>query len=121
LASGTKVLIVDDDEGMRTSLIRLLGGWGHEVAAAANAEDAIALLETFQPEFAILDVSLGRASGLDLARHFRQSHPAAQLHLIALTAHQDDELQAGCIAAGFDTYLVKPHGITDVQRLLARR
>jgi CheY-like chemotaxis protein len=118
VSPGRRVLIVDDDEGMRRSLTRLLRLWGHQVAVAASGHDAISLAGTFQPEFAIVDVSLHDMTGLDLARRLRQTYPAGRLHLIALTAYRGDDMREGCLAAGFDTYLVKPDGIGDVQRVL---
>jgi CheY-like chemotaxis protein len=115
---GRRILIVDDDDGMRRSLTRLLHIWGHQVAAAANGGDALTLAETFQPEFVIVDVSLREMTGLDLARCLRERYPPGRLHLIALTAFSGEDMREACIAAGFDTYLVKPDGIAEVQRVL---
>jgi CheY-like chemotaxis protein len=118
-ARGRRILIVDDDEGMRRSLTRLLHIWGHEVMAAEDGGEAIALAQTFQPEFVIVDVSLRDMTGLDLARRLRQLYPAGRVHLIALTAFTGEDMREACITAGFDTYLVKPEGIAEVQRVLA--
>jgi CheY-like chemotaxis protein len=115
-----RVLIVDDDAGMRTSLTRLVRSWGHEIAVAATAEEALSLAETFRPEFAIIDVSLRGMTGVELARSLRQTYPPHRLHLIALTAYQEEGVRDECIAAGFDTFLVKPEGIAEMQGVLGR-
>ena len=85
-----RVMIVDDHEEMRTSIARLARSWGHEVAVAADGPSALSLAETFQPECAIVDISLPGMNGIDLARRLRQRFPPAQLYLIALTGYAGD-------------------------------
>ena len=53
-----RVMIVDDHEEMRKSVPRLVRAWGHEVALAADGPSALALADTFQPECAIVDISM---------------------------------------------------------------
>jgi CheY-like chemotaxis protein len=116
-----RVLIVDDHDGMRASLTRLVQAWGHEVAVAADAANALTVASTFKPEAAVIDISLEGTSGLDLARRLREDHRGGRLHLIALTAYRDDDIRQSCFAAGFDTYLIKPEGIQKIQQLLGRQ
>ena len=113
-----KVLIVDDHEEIRRSLARLVGAWGHEVAVAENGERALSLAATFQPEFAILDLSLPGMNGVVLARRLRKVFPAGRLYIIALSGHASVELREACLAAGFDECLNKTEGIETLERLL---
>ncbi len=113
-----KVMIVDDHEDFRTSVARLIRSWGYEVAVAGDGPSALSLAEDFQPACGIVDVSLPGMSGLDLARRIRQRFPPAQLYLIALTGHEDAAVRAGCLAAGFDEYLLKPADVVLLERLL---
>lgn len=70
-----RVLIVDDEEDIRTSLARVVRSFGHEVATAEDGRAALALAETFRPDCAILDVALQGMNGIELARRLRESFP----------------------------------------------
>ena len=111
-------MIVDDHEEIRTSISRLARGWGHEVAVAADGPSALSLAETFQPECAIVDISMPGMNGIELGRRLRQRFPPAQLRLIALTGYAGADIRDACLAAGFDAYLVKPGEIPELERLL---
>lgn len=114
-----KVLIVDDHEEVRRSLARLVGAWGHEVAVAENGDTALSLAATFQPDFAILDLSLPGMNGVVLARRLRTVFPAGRLCLVALSGHASSEVREACLAAGFDECLNKTGRLETLQRLLA--
>jgi two-component system CheB/CheR fusion protein len=113
-----KVLIVDDHDEVRRSVARLVRAWGHEVAIAGDGPSALSMVESFQPDCAIVDISLPGMSGIDLARHLRGVFPPAKLYLIALTGYASADMRDGCLAAGFDAYVVKPGKIALLERLL---
>jgi len=113
-----RVMIVDDHQEIRASVTRLARTWGHEVAVAADGPSALALAETFQPECAIVDLSLPGMNGLELGRRLRQRFPAAQLRLIGLSGYAGADIRDACLAAGFDAYLVKPGDIGELERLI---
>ncbi len=113
-----RVMIVDDHEEIRTSIRRLARGWGHEVAVAADGSSALSLAEAFQPECAIVDLSMPGMSGIELGRRLRQRFPASQLCLIALSGYAGADIRDACLAAGFDAYLVKPGDVHELERLL---
>jgi len=114
-----RILVVDDHGGLRKSLTRLLHSWGHHVAVASSGTRAVSVAQTFQPDAAVIDVSLGDMSGIELARQLRvlSDH---RLHLIALTAHDSEQVRRECLAAGFESYLVKPQHIPQLETLLTR-
>ena len=113
-----RVMVVDDHEEMRKSVSRLVRAWGHEVALAADGPSALALADTFHPECAIVDISMPGMNGIELGRRLRQRFPPAQLRLIALSGYPGADIRDGCLAAGFDAYLVKPGDIRELERLL---
>jgi len=115
-----RVMIVDDHEEIRVSIARLARGWGHETAVAADGSSALSLAEAFQPERAIVDLSMPGMNGIDLARRLRQRFPPAQLRLIALSAYTGADIRDACLDAGFDAYLVKPGEIAELEELLGR-
>jgi len=113
-----RVLIVDDHKEVSESVARLVRSWGHEVAIARDGPSALALAEGFQPEYAIVDLSLPGMNGIDLARHLRERFPRPRLCLIALTGYAGEDIRERCLAAGFDVHLVKPGDIPMVETLL---
>ena len=66
-----RVLIVDDHGELRKSLTRLLNAWGHHVAVASSGARAVTVAQTFHPDAAVIDVSLGDMTGVELARQLR--------------------------------------------------
>jgi two-component system CheB/CheR fusion protein len=113
-----RVLIVDDHKEIGESVARLVRSWGHEVAIARDGPSALALAEAFQPEYAIVDLSLPGMNGIDVARHLRERFRRPRLYLIALTGYAGDDIREGCLAAGFDVHLVKPGEIPVLEKLL---
>jgi CheY-like chemotaxis protein len=113
-----RVLIVDDEEDIRTSLARVVRSFGHEVATASDGQGALALAETFHPDCAILDIALQGMNGIELARRLREKYPPDALFLIALTGFGDVDRRDQCRAAGFDEYVVKPGEIDKLEALL---
>jgi two-component system CheB/CheR fusion protein len=113
-----RVLIVDDHEEFGKSLVRLVRKFGHEVVITRDGPSALALAESFQPECAILDISLPGMSGIELGRRLREVFPRGRLYMIALTGFADADMRKGCLAAGFDAHLVKPGEIATLAELL---
>ena len=99
-------------------MARLVGTWGYEVKIARDGPSALLLAESFQPEYAILDISLPGMNGIVLARRLREVFPPARLYMVALTAYGGAEMRAACLAAGFDAHLVKPDQVLALEELL---
>ena len=113
-----KVLVVDDNEDVRGLIVRFVELMGHDVAAAADGLTALSIASIFQPDCAILDLSLHDITGLDLARRLRGALSSGRPYLIALTAYGDEVMREACLAAGFDAYLVKTAHIQALETLL---
>jgi two-component system OmpR family response regulator len=113
------VLVVDDNEDVRELIVRFVELMGHDVAAAGNGLIALFTAKSFQPDCAILDLSLHDITGLDLARRLREASPSRRRpYLIALTAYGDEVMREACLAAGFDAYLLKTADIQALETLL---
>ena len=103
-----RVLIVDDNTDAADSLALLLKFEGHETHVAYSGEEALASIESFKPDIALLDIGLPDTNGYDLARQIRKMPQSKALRLIALTGYGQKEDQQRTRAAGFDGHLVKP-------------
>ena len=115
-----RVMIVDDHKEIRKSISLLASAWGHEVAVAGDGPTALSLATAFQPECAIVDISLPGMNGIELGRQLRQQFPRTQLYLIALTGYAGADIRDACLAAGFDAHLVKPGELKKLEQLLGR-
>jgi CheY-like chemotaxis protein len=112
------VLIVDDHEEVGKSLARVVRTFGHEVVIARDGPSALALAESFQPECAILDLSLPGMNGIELGRRLRDVFPRGRLYMVALTGFADAGIRERCLAVGFDEHLIKPGEIATLAQLL---
>ncbi|MCX4554371.1 MULTISPECIES: response regulator transcription factor [unclassified Streptomyces] len=100
-----RVLIVEDDQNVRTAVQLGLQHQGHEVRAVGTGEEGLEQLHPFRPEVVILDLMLPRISGLDVCRRIRDSD---QVPIIMVTARGDDIDVVVGLEAGADDYVVKP-------------
>ena len=101
-----KILVVDDDEGVRALLTSAFGVAGYTVVAAATAEEALELIARESIQVAFVDLQLPGMSGLDLCRKMRKDR-AVDI-LVALTGHASVFDLVACREAGFDDYFTKP-------------
>lgn len=120
-----RILIVDDNVDAADSAAALLETPGYEVRAAYDPQTALALLDEFEPDVAVLDIGLPGMSGYDLARRLRAHPKGRHCGLIALSGYAREEDVALARAAGFDLHLAKPAGpdelLSHVERLLRAR
>ena len=107
---GLAVLVVDDDDDARTLLKHVLESHGATVAAASNAEDALAMFEARTPHLILSDLSMPNIDGYGFIRRVR-AMPAdrgGKTPAIAVTAHAKGPLTDGVFEAGFQAHVTKP-------------
>jgi two-component system, chemotaxis family, CheB/CheR fusion protein len=118
LATGTKVLIVEDNEDSRELLCQLLEQAGLECRTAGTGTAALTLLHEFSPDIAVLDVGLPEMDGYELARQIRLDPEHSSTILLAVTGYGRASDHAASRAAGFDGHLVKPVNADQLLELL---
>jgi DNA-binding NtrC family response regulator len=101
-----KVLVVDDEEEIRSSLQRLVTRFGHDVRTAASAEEADSWLTAESFDVLLLDIELPKMKGVEFLGWALERDP--ELAVIMLTGLDDPALAVRCIDQGARTYLVKP-------------
>jgi len=106
------VLIVDDNRDAADLLGEALRTCGYAVAVAHTSFDALARLDSFHPDAALLDIGLPQLDGYQLARELHARLPA--LPLIAVTGYGQAADRQRALEAGFAEHFVKPATITDV-------
>ena len=110
-----RVLVAEDDEGLRSVLERGLRESGYAVDAAEDGELALRYLDTYEYGVAILDWRMPKVSGLEVTQRLRRRGSA--LPILMLTARDTARDRVTGLDEGADDYLVKPF---DFSELLAR-
>lgn len=110
-----RVLVVDDDADLRTSLRRALSLDGHEVLLAADGRSALTIVLNERPDGIVLDMGLPDIEGLEVCRRIRAASDTTPI--LILTARADTADRVRGLDAGADDYLAKPF---EVPELLAR-
>lgn len=100
-----RLLIADDDAGVRSALTTLLRVEFDVVAGACDATEAIALAEKHKPDVAIIDVQMPAGGGLRATREIRACAPATAI--VALSADESDHVVREMLEAGAMTYVRK--------------
>jgi CheY-like chemotaxis protein len=113
-----RILVVDDNEDAADLLRELLSCLGHDVQVANDGPTALKLAESFQPDIALLDIGMPGMNGRELAARLRTQGQPSSLRLIAVTGYAAEVLSP---EDGFETHLVKPFDVTQLQQLIARR
>ncbi len=114
-----RLLVVEDSDDLRESLILLLQLEGHQVRGAPNGSGALEMAREDPPEVALIDIGLPDIDGCELARRLRALPELDSVELVALTGFAGQEVEQRCREAGFTAHLVKPVEIEALQRLLA--
>jgi len=106
---GIQILVADDDLNARELLVAVLESAGAEVRAAASAEDALMLLETWSPDVLLSDIEMPGEDGYALMRKVRAlGGSRGGVAAVALTAHARQEDRERAFEAGFEWHLAKP-------------
>lgn len=105
-----RILIVDDEETLRLGLREYLELEGYEVDAAASAEEALTL-DLSRYNLILLDIMMGKMSGIELAEKLKNEPATADIPIIFLTAKGEaDDMVAG-LKLGADDYVAKPYSV----------
>jgi len=106
LTTAPAVAVVDDDESIRRALYRLLRSDGLAAATFASAHEFLEAHRRQAFACVVLDVYMGRMSGLDLAEHLASEGNSPPIILI--TAHDDEPIRERAQRVGVTAYLRKP-------------
>jgi DNA-binding NarL/FixJ family response regulator len=113
-----RIVIADDQASVREGLVLLLGGLpGIEVVgAAADGEQALALVAEHQPDAILLDLHMPVLDGIGATRRLAAEHPGVAI--VVLTTYVDDNSVIEALQAGARSYLTKDADRTDIARAL---
>lgn len=117
-----RVLIVDDERNIVTSLEFLMELNGYQVKVARDGEEALIYVVSFKPDLILLDVMLPIRSGFEVCQKIRENVGLQHIKIVMLTAKGRDIEAAKGLALGADAYITKPFStkelLAQVRRLL---
>ena len=116
-----RLLVVEDDDPIRTALRWALEDEGYDVAEAVSGEEALAVVGTATPDVMVVDLMLGAMDGFAVIREVRRDH---DLPIIVVSARADTHDIVAALEAGADDYVTKPFEVKEITarlRALRRR
>ncbi len=109
----TSILIVDDDDILRTRLEKAFANREFEVHSADGFESALESVKKYQPDFAVVDLKMPDGTGLDLLNEFREHSPETKT--VVVTGYGNIANAVEAVKRGAIEYLTKP---TDADQIL---
>src|SRR5512137_595132 len=114
-----RLLVVDDDEGLRSFLEAALASEGHEVTLAVDGADALRRLDAAGFDLVLTDLKMPGVDGLQVLQHVRAEHPGTQV--VLLTAFGTVETAVEAMKGGASDFLQKPLGSPRELRMVVAR
>lgn len=119
MGHSTRVLVVDDEPGVRMTVAANLDLAGLDVVTASTGREAIAAASTQGPfDLVLTDLRMPQMSGAELIRRLRQVQPG--IPMILMTAYAREDLVSELYGAGLFTVLSKPFDVDDVVNIVVR-
>ncbi len=113
-----KIVLIEDNEDARRTLMTALSMDGHEVFEAADGTVGIRTVAQVNPDVAVVDVGLPGLNGYQVAERLRAAHGHDNMVLIALTGFGQPDSLRRAHEAGFDEYVTKPIAPERLVRLM---
>jgi len=113
-----KILIVDDEEGIRKVLRISLADRGYHVLTAENATEALRVFSRDQPGIVLTDIKMPGMDGIELLRRLKQTNPDTEV--VVITGHGDMDLAIKSLKYEATDFITKPIDDADLDRALQK-
>ena len=111
-----RILLLEDDEDLRESILEVLEESGYDVVAAGNGEEALEQFRGPAVELAIFDVKLPGVDGLEVLSEIKAQNP--ELLSIVITGYATEQDTIRALRLGVGDYLQKPFSLESLDRAL---
>jgi two-component system cell cycle response regulator DivK len=108
-----KLLIVEDNQDNRELAIKVLKNKGYEIIEAVDGEEAIEMAISEKPDLILLDISLPKLDGYEVAKRLKSMEEFQEIPIVAFTAHAMKGDREKVIAGGFEGYISKPINVRE--------
>lgn len=118
MKSSVSILIVDDEEMMRTLLNRILSREGYKIRSAEDGVVALEVLKTERFDIIISDMKMPRMNGFELLKIVKNEYP--KIGVIIMTAYGDTYTVKDALLLGADEYITKPFKSYEISLVVER-
>lgn len=108
-----RVLVVDDEAGIRDMFTRVVGSLGYHVVAVPSGEDALGRLDEAEWDIVFCDLMLTGMNGLDLMRAIQKARPGQPVAI--MTAYPTRDVESGARLLGAFVFLSKPCQLREIE------
>ncbi|CAH1226132.1 Sporulation initiation phosphotransferase F [Paenibacillus auburnensis] len=108
-----KVLIVDDQNGIRILLMEVFNSEGYTTYQAANGKTAIEIVQKESPDLVLLDMKIPGMDGLEILKHLKEINPA--IKVIMMTAYGELDMIKEATKLGALMHFTKPFDIDEMR------
>jgi response regulator RpfG family c-di-GMP phosphodiesterase len=105
---GRRILIVDDEQAMRSLCVAVLGRSGLRCDLAGDGMEALQTFQEHHHDLVLLDIDMPRLDGIETCRRLRRLGARAHLKILLMSGRSDPDVLASMLLAGADDFLIKP-------------
>lgn len=109
-----KVLIVDDQNGIRILLVEVFSSEGYDTFQAANGKAALEIVKLHAPDLVLLDMKIPGMDGLEILKHIKQINP--DIKVIMMTAYGELDMIKEATDLGALMHFTKPFDIDEMRQ-----
>ena len=110
----TKIIIVEDEQGLQTILKYNLEKEGYQTIPVMDGKKAIETIEKEDADLVLLDWMLPHLSGVEICKQMRQNHSIRHIPVLMLTARGDEADKVSGLSIGADDYMTKPFSVPEL-------
>ncbi len=118
MSDKNRLLVVDDEESLRTVLCSELVSEGFKVQNAGDGDEAIAILDKEEFDLVLLDIKMPRVNGFDVLKHVKERHPGTKV--VMLTGFADLKNAIESKKLGAEDFVSKPYDLVDLLTTIER-
>jgi two-component system phosphate regulon response regulator PhoB len=108
------ILIVEDDDLLRSTMTRYLKRMDYDVQSVVNGFEALLLLQYRQPDLIITDIRMPKLGGLSMAEGLKNRPETKDIPIILVTAYRDETYYSRAQGVGAHFFLMKPFTLSEL-------
>jgi len=114
----SKILVVDDEDALRTTLSDVLTSEGYNVSAASDGDEVISELQKETFDLVVLDINMPRMNGFEVLKFVKEKHPETKVVMLSGIAGLKSAIESKKLGA--EDFFVKPFDLDDLVITIAR-
>ena len=109
-----KVLLIEDEESLRSLYTRILSAKSYEVESAADGEVALSILKSYRPDVIVLDIIMPRYTGIEILKILKSDVELQNIPVVMLTALSEMRRITECLEMGAVGYITKDSTVEEL-------